>query len=119
MDTASACLMGIMSRGCEPRVFDWDKAAAIIKESNVRRAAAGLAGDWEYTGGEIFRNGEPVDKSETYTFLASTWATPVLEIDDETDIECWRYESETPGWDADTYWPESALKILNGESEGE
>ena len=32
-------------------VFDWNKAAQIIKERGATNASAGLSGDWEYTGG--------------------------------------------------------------------
>lgn len=109
MDTAKALLMGMQNRGKEMKVFDWDKAARIIAERNPERAAAGLRGDWEYTGGVIYEDGNPV--FDDYTYLASTWATPELEIDDAI-IECYVMEYDTE-WDSDTKWPESALKILN------
>jgi hypothetical protein len=111
MDTLSAYALGQANRGRESRVFDWDKAATLIRERNAQDARAGLSGDWEWTGGAILADGKPVPRENTYTYLASTWAIPELEIDRET-IDCWRVESETPGWDSDTYWPESALAIL-------
>lgn len=114
MDTLSAFAMGQASRGRGLRVFDWDKAARVIKERGAQEAAAGLAGDWEWTGGQILQDGKPVPEAETYTFLASTWATPELQVDGET-MDCYRMQSETDGWGADTYWPESARKILAGE----
>jgi len=61
------------------------------------------------TNVEIYRDGKPI-KSED-TFLASTWATPELEMDGNVE-SCYRMESETPGWSYDTNWPESALNIL-------
>lgn len=91
------------------KVFDWDKAAQIIKERQPTEASAGLSEDWEWTGGVIYTNGKPVD--ETYTYLQSYWAIPELDLDGEV-IPCWKYKNDTPGWDAKTYWPESALKIL-------
>jgi hypothetical protein len=118
MDTLKAFAMGEASRGNRVRVFDWDAAARLIVEREATVARAGLAGDWGYTGGTIFRNGKPViggddsDEVDAYTYLASTWATPELEIDGEL-IDCWRYADETEGWDANTKWPESALAILN------
>lgn len=112
MNSLAAFMMGSLNRGKEQMVFDWDKAATIIKERKATDASAGLQGDWEYTGGAILRDGVPVDERETY--LASTWAIPELKIDGET-IECYKMESETPGWDADTLWPESAKAILFGE----
>jgi hypothetical protein len=114
MDSLKAFAMGAMSRGREPMVFDWHKAARLIRECKPREAAAGLSSDWEWTGGTIFAEGKPVSNEDTYTYLASTWATPELEIDGDT-IDCFVMASETPGWNSDTYWPDSALKILAGD----
>lgn len=111
MDTLSAFAMGQANRGKTPKVFDWDRAAQLIKERGAESASAGLANDWESTGGPILRDGKPVDADDTYTYLASTWATPVLSIDGE-HVDCWVH---TDKWDSSTYWPESALKILAGE----
>jgi hypothetical protein len=102
---------GEANRGRELMVFDWDKAAKIIKDQGAEEARAGLRGDWEWTGGDILKNGKPVPGDETYVYLASTWACPELEINDEI-IACYRMQSETPNWDAGTYWPDSALKCL-------
>lgn len=114
MDTLSAFALGQANRGKEMMVFDWEKAARLIMERRATSASAGLASDWEYTGGEILRDGKPVPREETYVYLASTWAKPELEIDGET-IDCFRMESEVPGWDADTYWPPEAMAILNAK----
>jgi len=94
-------------------VFDWDKAARIIKERKPLVATAGLKNDWEWTGGVIYEHGEIV--KDSYTYLASLWATPELSIDGEI-IDCFVYEDEcSHDWDAETKWPPSALKILKGE----
>lgn len=110
MNTFDAFARGAASRGRERKVFDWDKAARLIAERRPREAAAGLASDWEWTGGTIYENGAAT--SDHYTYLASTWATPELDLDGDV-IDCFRMETETPGWDEDTKWPESALAILN------
>jgi hypothetical protein len=112
MDTMSAFARGQATRNREQMVFDWDKAARLIRERGAKDASAGLAGDWGYTGGTILADGEP---SEDYTYLASTWARPELEIDGEI-VDCFRMESEAPSWDSGTRWPESAIKILRGEA---
>ena len=114
MDTLQAFAMGQLNRGKEMMVFDWNKAAEILKSRGNPDAEAGLSGDWEWTGGEIIRDGKIVPSEDTYTYLASTWATPQLLIDDEY-IDCFLMASETD-WGSDTYWPESALKILGSES---
>lgn len=110
MDTLLAFQMGAINRGKEVMVFDWDKAARLIKESGCADAMAGLHGDWEYTAGDIFRNGAPC--RDEYTYLASTWATPEIKIN-SIITPCYKMQSEAPGWDAYTKWPKSALEILN------
>lgn len=109
MDTMAAFAMGRASRNNRPRVFDWHKAARLIKEKNPAVAGAGLAGDWEYTGGTIYANGKA--DTDSYTYLASTWAAPEIEIDGEKQ-DCWVYCDESD-WDCHTKWPKSALKILS------
>ena len=111
MDTLSAFIRGEANRGKPRMVFDWEKAARLIKLNCPMVASAGLNSDWEWTGGEIYRDGKPVPKEETYMYLASTWATPELDLDGEI-IDCYKMENETPGWDSHTYWPPEALRIL-------
>lgn len=113
MDTMRAFMMGEANRGKPMMVFDWDKAATIIRECKVKDAYAGLARDWEYTGGSILLDGIPVEVDECECYLASTWAVPQLQFGGDT-IECWRWQDDTPGWDANTIWPESALALLRG-----
>lgn len=96
----------------EVMVFDWDKAAEIIKKRKPTYAAAGLRQDWENTGGLIYKQGQPI--FDKYTYLASTWAFPELEIDGET-IACYRIMNDFSDWNAKTKWPKSALTILKGE----
>lgn len=113
MDTMSAFARGEASRWQEMMVFDWDKAARLIKEKKPSYASAGLRNDWEWTGGEIYKDGKIVSKDDTYTFLASTWAVPELDLDGEV-LECFKMKHDLPRWDSGTYWPESARKILQG-----
>lgn len=110
MNTVEAIMNGIANRGRTERVFDWNKAARIIRERNHETAFAGLAEDWADTSTMIYADGKPV-KSES-GYLASTWATPQLDIDGDF-VDCWMWEHETE-CNADTRWPKSALEILNG-----
>lgn len=112
MDTKRAFLIGEANRGKDEMVFDWDKAAEIIKKEKPTYASAGLAEDWEWTGGLIYKQGKPI--TDEYTYLASTWAVPQLNIDGKI-IVCYRMKSTIPKWNAKTKWPESALAILKGE----
>ena len=110
MDTMLAFMKGEANRGKEMKVFDWDKAARIIKQNNIKNASAGLIEDWEYTAGEILEKGNPY--MDSYTYLSSTWATPVLVDEDKGyQYECYIMESKTE-YNSGTKWPESALKIL-------
>lgn len=112
VDTMTAFARGAAAReaGAKMRVFDWDKAARLIREHKAANAEAGLSGDLEWTAGSIFKDGAVVASDDTYTYLASCWATPVLIIDGE-EIDCW-VEGDKTQWDAKTYWPESARLIL-------
>lgn len=120
METLDAFLLGYVSKDDPSRSFDWDKAAAILAERRPDRAYAGLESDLEYTCGCIWQGGSPLldareaDSGSEYgtqdTYLASTWALPVLLVDGEK-IPCWRYEGETV-WGPSTRWPESALEIV-------
>lgn len=100
------------SRGQLQKTFDWDKAAKILKERNVKDASAGLLEDWMYTSGIILEDGKP---KKEYTYLSSAWATPVLEIINEDDaeelIEC--YVEGDCKFDSDTNWPKSSRDIFN------
>lgn len=118
MNTSEAFMMGELNLGKEPMVFDWDQAAKKIRKLGLKKAYAGLLGDLEWTCGCILEDGKPV--TDSYTYLASTWAFPALcfYVDDDltklVEIPCYVMESETT-WDADTKWPESALKILEAK----
>ncbi len=115
MNTEEAFARGeaARARAVRSRVFDWNKAAKILRERGTADALAGLRSDMEWTGGPILREGKPVPVDKTYTYLASVWATPIMEIDHE-EIECWAWVDEC-GWNANTYWPQSALDIFNGQ----
>jgi hypothetical protein len=115
MDSFQAFINGEAARasGAKTMVFDWIKAAEIIRDRRPSSASAGLRGDWEWTGGSIFADGKPIPRGETYTYLASIWARPELDIDGDV-IECWRWQHDTQDdWDASTYWPDEALQVLN------
>ncbi len=109
MDTMAAYTRGQAARGNPMKVFDWDKAARLIRGSDAQEASAGLGGDWEWTGGNILADGKPVTDGGCY--LSSNWATPELEIDGVVQ-GCWCYNDE---WNEHTCWPESALAILRGD----
>jgi hypothetical protein len=47
MDTMRAFAMGEANRGKELKVFDWEKAARLIRERSPESVWAGLSGDWE------------------------------------------------------------------------
>ena len=97
------------------KAFDWDKATELIKQNLKIHpdiiAEAGLQGDWDYTGGEIFREGKPTN--ENYTYLSSNWAIPTLILswdgEEQKEIECYKIDSR---FDANSKWDNESLKIL-------
>ena len=108
METYEAYIRNITSTNKYLKVFDWKKAAEIIKEETPKGPVyAGLQDDMEWTGGIIWEGKPILDK---YTYLSSTWAIPILVIG-EQEIPCW-ISSENTSWDAQTKWPEEALNIL-------
>lgn len=78
MDTMAAWAMGQANAGKPLMVFDWKKAAEIIRDERPSEVEAGLAGDWGRTGGVIFSGGRIVDDS--YTYLASGYESAHVEI---------------------------------------
>ena len=105
------------AQGAKMKAFDFDKAAEIIKEHLYEHpdliAEAGLQGDWNYTGGVIFENGVP--DSESYTYLASLWATPTLILSwdgiEQMEIPC--HCEANDRFNSDSKWDDQSLKILN------
>jgi len=103
------------------RVFDWNKAARLIRGKWFKKGlivVAGLSGD-DATYGTIYKDGKPTTKEDFWGYLLSNWATPIISINSGKEIECWIYADEAPkedDWqDNDAFWPKSAIKILNGE----
>ena len=99
------------------KVFDWKKAAEIIKERRPSRADAGLSEDWSFTSGTIYENGSIV--KDSYTFLSSSWATPVIclyfnDSDGFTEIDCYQDQSKCDYYFG-TKWPQEAIDILERE----
>lgn len=101
------------------KVFDWERAAARIKEVQPEVAVAGLIEDWDFTSGIIYRDGEILYRGNGggYTYLASRWDIPALKLDDTTE-ECWILKQES-GHNETQYfaklsWPRESIDILFG-----
>lgn len=107
------------AKGVKQKVFDWDKAAGIIKskleEHPDLRAEAGLQRDWSCTGDVIFEDKKPTN--DGYTYLSSNWAIPtlILEWDGEEQEEIDCFTEENDRFDCDTKWDKDSLKILGIE----
>ena len=110
MRTDLAFVLGELNRGKEQKVFDWNKAVELILANNIKNATAGLEEDMEWTSGTILKDGNPY--TEDYTFLASTWATPIL-VDEDTGEEyyCYIKKSQTK-FNSHTKWPKEALDLF-------
>ena len=113
MDSMLAFENGEANRGKEQMVFDWNKAAELINEKQIKNASAGLNGDFEWTGGEILVDGERF--FDSYTYLSSTWAKPLLvDNDSGEEFECFAMQHEVPNWGSETKWPDDASVLLEG-----
>ena len=107
-----------IERGALVKIFDWVKAAKILKERNPAVAHAGLREDWENTAGVVWMAGKPVRDTDCY--LASVWATPCLAMfmpigangSDVVTVDCWETDIDRPEWTGSTLWPEEAMVIL-------
>lgn len=108
METSAAYQMNFEHRKKLKKVFDWDKAAKLIKEHNALNASAGLQEDWEWHSDAIYIDGKP--KFNCSIHLSSTWATPALCING-IFFDCYIIENQTK-YNCDTVWPESSLNIL-------
>ena len=109
MDTLTAFSKARAAQDREQMVFDWVKAAKLIKERKPTLAQAGLQGDWEWTGGTIFEGGKPV--LDSYTYLSSNHAAPEIDLDGDR-FPCYCMQSDQPTFGSDTKWPAEALVIL-------
>jgi hypothetical protein len=90
-------------------VFDWVKAAQLIRDRRPLKAVARLAEDIDWTSVVIYCNGAIVDGGTP--FLASSWATPVLVLDDE-EIDCF-VELIKDDSHYELMWPKEARAILS------
>ena len=113
-DTMSVFARGeaAIKDGAKRRVFDWVEAAHILKQRNPGSAVAGLQDDMELTSRYIWKDGKPYLECDDYPYLASNWTIPLLVINNE-ELPCWLYIDKSPGWNANTYWPQEALDIIN------
>lgn len=89
-------------------VFDWEKAARLIREKKPYIAHAGLEDSWEREYRKIYQGGLPV-YSETFH---SPNKKPVLIMNSSEPIPCCKMEYDTNGMEP---WPREALDILEGK----
>lgn len=105
-------------RGDPVKVFDWDKAAALIRKNEAIEAEAGLEEDWTWTCSTIYEDGKPILDIENF-IVSSNWATPTLRMKSRAPtglmtvtVPCYLLETEAKD---DDVWPPSALAILEGK----
>lgn len=91
--------------------FDWDLAASLIRASKTKEAECGLNGDYDQTKRVIYKDEEVVINE--YMMIESTWAIPVLVIDNKV-YDCFYYYTDS-FYKKPEQWPKSALVILKKE----
>jgi len=86
--------------------IDWNSAKEICFTHPDSVIEAGLMEDWDCTKGVIFRKGKFInpDDNDDYFYGCSTWATPILLIDDSEEIECYYEPKENADSDIPNWW---------------
>ena len=73
-------------------MLDFEKAYRICEEHPSSTIYAGLAEDWGCTAGVIWKDGKPF---KDYCYLSSYWATPVVVVEGEDPIDCFKQDDGT------------------------
>jgi hypothetical protein len=85
-------------------------AASIIKLRCPKKAVAGLNGDFDHCHYTIYEDGSIVRNIKKFVKLCSTWAMPVLALDDSNLYECFYKSKNTLS--KKSIWPKAAVNIL-------
>lgn len=113
MDPFDIFVNGLRHEKNERRVFDWNKAAQILRDRKTLTCKACIIEDYDETVGSILIDGEPALDFK-FPYLSSCYGTPCIVFEDCDFVPCWIPQSESPDWTGYTYWPESARCILKG-----
>lgn len=91
--------MGMPTAEAGTKYMDWERAEKICLENPNSVVRAGLREDWNNTSGIIYNKGRWCDGGDLYAL--SRWATPIVDVDDIEEIECFNHEkkgSKIPKW---------------------
>lgn len=91
-------------------IFDWKLAASIINLLRPKKAVAGLNGDFAHCHYTIYEDGRIIRNIKKFVKLCSTWAMPVLALDDSALYECFYTSKDT--LTKKSIWPKAAVNIL-------
>jgi len=92
-------------------VFNWNLAAKLIRTYGAIVAEASIPGVGSVV---IWKEGGPAPR-EPFEFAG----TGVIELRIGDEVwNCITAKTDHPDWNKDTYWPESALAIVNVSAEG-
>ena len=109
-DACDKAMKGYENQDKPLMVFDWERAAQIIRDRGPKTAEAYLETDYFWTGSDIYQDGKPILDATPY--LHSTWARPMLILNgEEPGIACFKMENEV-SWSGKDCWPGQSLKIL-------
>lgn len=113
VDTITVYRRDRATKGQPTMAFDWAEAARRIALARPTLAEAGLAGDFGYTGGAVWRDGAlvPRARSSVALPLASTHLVPALRLDGGAEDPCYVVLAPGSVVSAD-YWPAAAGALL-------
>lgn len=96
-------------------IFDWNKAATIIKANNPKKAYAYVGSLRKHTEVTIWQNDTIMPKTPSFLISYDNFGGGIHLGCDGFATPCSVLLSNTDGWNRDTWWPASAVEILNGK----
>lgn len=95
------------------RVFDWDRAAALIKATGAQTALAGIDKDWLSSSDSIFDDGRARVDSACQAWTENPNMSPCLELDGKR-MPCFKemWVSDITVADRRAIWPGRSAEIL-------
>jgi hypothetical protein len=97
-------------------IFDWNKAARILRERKPSMATAYIGGMREHTEVSIWVNHGPLLGCNAFLLSHDICGyQPRLDCGADYATDCAIKINDTDDWGPDTWWPESAIDILKGK----
>lgn len=106
-------VVNIIVDAARVRVFDWDRAAALIKATGARTALAGIDKDWVSSSDSIFEDGRARADSACQAWTENPAMSPCLVLDGKR-ISCYKemWAGDISLADRKAIWPGRSAEAL-------